>query len=85
MAKLYLAGGSLDASSLQETRGDFESLALAADDVTIDMSEVDFIDSSGVGALVFVLKRVHASGRKFRLINARGQPQQMLEQVGLVA
>lgn len=83
MAVMYVAGGSLDASSLRLNRDDFERLARVEEDVTIDMSDVSYMDPSGVGALVFVLKRVRAAGREFKLINARGQPRQLLEQVGL--
>lgn len=85
MAVIYVAGGSLDASRIRESRVEFERLALAKEDVTIDMAEVEYIDPSGVGALVYVLKRVRAAGRNFRLINARGQPQQLLVEVGLVS
>lgn len=83
MAVMYVAGGSLDASSLRLNRDDFERLARVEEDVTIDMSDVSYMDPSGIGALVFVFKRVRAAGREFKLINARGQPRQLLEQVGL--
>ena len=83
MALVYIAGNNLDAPRLRQDRVEFERLAAAEEDVTIDMSEVEFMDPSGVGALVFVLKRVRAAGRSFRLINVRGQPQELLEQIGL--
>lgn len=85
MSVRFVVGGSLDASRLRESRVDFEQLAHAGQDVTIDMSDVDFIDPSGVGALVFVLKRVKAAGRNFALVNTKGQPQQLLSEIGLVS
>jgi anti-sigma B factor antagonist len=39
-----------------------------ADRVVIDMSDVDFMDSSGLGVLVSLLKRVREAGGSIRLV-----------------
>ncbi len=52
----------------------FEELAAANDDVALDVSKVTFIDSSGVGGLVFLYKRLNAKGCKLELSGLAGQP-----------
>ena len=42
------------------------------------MSAVTFIDSSGVGALVFLYKRLVTQGRDMVLVGLQGQPRDML-------
>ena len=45
--------------------------SLTADDVNInlDASEVDFLDSSGIGMLILVKKMQNARKRSFRILN----------------
>jgi len=47
-------------------------------DIVVDMTAVTFIDSSGVGALVFLYKRLVAQGRDMILVGLQGQPRDML-------
>ena len=61
----------------------FEQLADCGEDVVIDMSNVEFIDSSGVGAIVFLYKRMLASNRKLKLQKLGGQPHQLLTHLRL--
>ena len=72
--------GEFDAVASSEAR---ESFAYIADsmsgDVTIDLSGVSFIDSSGVGALVFLFKRLSAQSRLLSLSAAVGQPADLLK------
>lgn len=56
----------------------FEQLAECGEDVAIDMSDVGFIDSSGVGAIVFLYKRLLEGKHKLRLEKLTGQPLQLL-------
>jgi anti-sigma B factor antagonist len=60
-----------------------ESIAQAVDanhpNVTVDLSEVVFLDSSGLGALVAGLKAVRAAGGDLRLIRPGEQAQLVLE------
>lgn len=61
----------------------FEELADCGEDVVIDMSGVEFIDSSGVGAIVFLYKRMLAANRKLQFQKLNGQPQQLLTHLRL--
>jgi anti-sigma B factor antagonist len=68
----------MDANSMRTWRPQFEELAAGPGDVTLDMSRVEFIDSSGVGAIVFLYKRLTATGRRLLLRGVSGQPLQLL-------
>ena len=67
--------GSLTA----ETVGDFRVLAdtaLASDarEVSLKLHALDALDSSGVGAIVFLHRRLAVAGRRFSIDGLRGQP-----------
>lgn len=47
----------------------------------LDMTRVNFIDSSGIGAIVFLYKRLKSRGLKLNLLNVNGQPQTLLQQL----
>jgi anti-anti-sigma factor len=72
--------GEFDASIAADARLRFETLANETqDDVVLDLAAVRFIDSSGVGAIVFLIKRLRARGRKLVIRNASGQPADLLK------
>lgn len=68
-----------DATTVANMRGTLDQLVERAQgDVTLDLREVEVIDSSGIGAVVFLFKRLTAQGRRLFLCNLRGQPQELL-------
>lgn len=74
----------LDAAYVTRLRPQIERLAEAGEDVLLDLSKVDFIDSSGLGALVFLHKRLVAKGHKLKITGLRGQPLQLFTNLHLV-
>ena len=74
----------LDAAAMDVLRPTFESLAVSTDDVELDLSGVRFIDSSGVGGIVFLYKRLRAGGHNLWLTGVNNQPRRLLEYVGLL-
>ena len=67
--------GSLDALSTPELRPTIEALvAEKRGAVTVDLSELRIIDSSGVGAIVSLYKRMRAVGAKVEVVGLRDQP-----------
>jgi anti-anti-sigma factor len=49
--------GPFDALAAEKLRPEFDRLATSSSgDLTLDLSGVDFIDSSGIGAIVFLYK-----------------------------
>ncbi|TCT06573.1 STAS domain-containing protein [Aquabacter spiritensis] len=78
MPRLVQISGDMDAAGMARLKPVFEELAAGTDDVTLDLSAVEFVDSSGIGGLVFLYKRLHKSNRKLRLRGAAGQPLQLV-------
>lgn len=67
--------GELDAVSVAELRPSLDAIAATEPGaVTVDLSGLRLIDSSGVGALVSLFKRVRACGGQFEVRGVQGQP-----------
>ncbi len=67
--------GELDALTAPELRPILDSLvAEGRREVTVDLSDLRLIDSSGVGALVSLFKRVRANGGAVRFTGVTEQP-----------
>jgi anti-sigma B factor antagonist len=67
--------GELDAVSVSDLRGELENLLTRRPTrVDIDLSRLRMVDSSGVGALVSLYKRVRAQGGSIVVSGLRDQP-----------
>jgi anti-sigma B factor antagonist len=67
--------GELDAVTVSDLRTDIEKLlAQRPNRVEIDLSQLRMVDSSGVGALVALYKRVRAQGGDVAVVGLRDQP-----------
>ncbi|MCA1664348.1 MAG: STAS domain-containing protein [Myxococcales bacterium] len=67
--------GSLDALSTPEMRPTIDSLvAEKRPKITVDLSDLRLIDSSGVGAIVSLYKRMRALGAKVEVVGLKDQP-----------
>ena len=77
----------LDAEGSLKLRPVLESLAksgaASARRVVLDLSQVDRMDGSGIGAIAFLRKRLSAAGQSLELSGAHGQPLALLRQLGL--
>ena len=73
--------GEFDAEGSNKIRQAFENIAEQPDPeiVFLDLDDVTFIDSSGVGAIVFLFKRLKENNRKLMIIGVHGQPRELLE------
>ena len=78
MARTLTMTGDMDAAAMKTQRSACEDMASSEEDVAVDMSGVSFIDSSGVGAIVFMYKRLLTNGHALRLLGVKGQPLQLL-------
>lgn len=83
MTRMLRIQDDLDAGTMTTVRVLFEELATSEDDISLDVSNVSFIDSSGVGGLVFLYKRLNARGRKLEIAGLTGQPRQLLDHLRL--
>lgn len=77
--KVLCVTGELDANSVADAQSVFESLALARFCVIVDLSELSFIDSSGIGALVFLYKRLIKKGKAMVIVGVKGQPKNLFD------
>jgi anti-sigma B factor antagonist len=67
--------GTLDAVSAPELRPALDALVAERRKlVTVDLSALRLIDSSGVGAIVSLFKRIRAEGGEVRISGLRDQP-----------
>jgi anti-sigma B factor antagonist len=67
--------GELDALTAPELRPTLDQLVLdQAQDVIVDLSEMRLVDSSGVGALVSLYKRVRSYGGRLSFAGVTAQP-----------
>ena len=67
--------GSLDALSTPELRPTIDALvAEKRPSITVDLSDLRLIDSSGVGAIVSLYKRMRALGAKVEVVGLKDQP-----------
>src|SRR6266511_6299386 len=74
-ATVLRISGSLDALSTPELRPMIEALvAEKPATVSVDLSDLRLIDSSGVGAIVSLYKRMRAVGSEVEVVGLRDQP-----------
>ena len=67
--------GTLDAVTAPELRSVVDDLVGAnRKEVTLDLSALRLIDSSGVGVIVSLFKRVRAYGGQVKILGLRDQP-----------
>ena len=72
--------GSLDALTVRDVRPILD--AIVADNpkrVSVDFEELTMIDSSGVGAIVSLFKRIKAAGGEVVVVRAHDQPLAVLK------
>jgi len=49
-----------------------------AENIVLDFSNVNFIDSTGIGAIVFLFKRLTSQRRTLSLLKVTGQPYKLM-------
>jgi stage II sporulation protein AA (anti-sigma F factor antagonist) len=77
--------GEFDAYGSLSIRPVFEDLVKREDirKISINMGSVEFIDSSGIGEVVFLFKHLRESSRSLELVGVRGQVKEVLELAGI--
>lgn len=78
---LITIDGDMDANGCSELQPDFDALINeeALPNITLHLGHVDFLDSSGIGAIVFLFKRLKAQGKSLSLIQVHGQPMEIIQ------
>ncbi len=70
--------GELNNDTVEEIRPIIDLLLQKHTDVLVDMSAVNYIDSAGIGSLIYLYKQLQSNGRRMRVICKQGQPRDLL-------
>ena len=81
---VFKAPTRLEAVEVKRLRPELDRLAALAGDVIIDLARTEAIDGSGVGAIVYVYKRLSERGHRVTVRNVSGQPSALLGAAGLL-
>ena len=70
---------SFDAAQAEALQSTLDAIAKTKNtNLIIDMTDVAFMDSSGIGAIVYTYKRLQENGLTMELIGLHGQPLELL-------
>ena len=64
---LVIPGETLDASNAKTFKSEVAGLITAGSKLVFDMSQLRFVDSSGLGAILSCLRQLHAVGGDLKL------------------
>ncbi len=79
-ATVLQIAGELDALTAPDLRPTVDEIAEEKPQkVILDLSALRLIDSSGVGAIVSLFKRIRAGGGQFQVIGVQGQPRSIFQ------
>lgn len=72
--------GEMDAIGCSKIRPDLEAVTTHNHThIVLDIKHIEFIDSSGIGAIVFLFKRLKELNRTMEIIGVHGQPQELMK------
>ena len=72
--------GYFDAQTVSALEEDFQALVEESKGrLVLDLNGVDFMDSSGIGSIVFLYKRLKAQNRDLVLSGVNGQPARLIQ------
>jgi anti-sigma B factor antagonist len=83
-APVVVVRGEIDVATSPELRNQLAALVTGgAKDITLEFSEVSFVDSSGLGVLVGTYKRLRDDGGNIRIVGAQASVRKVFEITGL--
>ena len=77
-ALVITISGELDALAVKKLEPIMEPLPGGYRNVLLDLRDISFVDSTGIGAIVFIFKRLQGHDAILRLICGDGQPRDLL-------
>ena len=75
--------GEFDAPAVKQFRDQFQSLTNIDMDIVFDLNSIHFIDSSALGVMVYLYKRLIAKGHQLSVIGMKGQPWSLFQSLHL--
>jgi anti-anti-sigma factor len=83
-AAVVVVSGELDLASAPALEEELHrALADAADLLIVDLRELEFIDSTGLGLLIKANRQAEAAGRRFAIVKGQSQVQRLLGVTGI--
>jgi len=76
--------GDHNAAFVGDVWSNIDHLSEAKEDVVLDFSGVDFMDSHGVGAVASLTRRLALKGLQLKIVGLHGQPLRLLLDLHLV-
>lgn len=67
VAVIQIPGESLDASNTKEMKAELLSLIASSKKMVFDLSDLKFVDSSGLGAILSCLRQMNSTGGVLKL------------------
>ena len=77
----YNVRGDMDARNVGQLLADWTRLLVENEHVKLNLAGVEKMDSSGLGAVMFLFKRLSAARKRCEIINASGQPLEYLSKL----
>ena len=71
--------GDLDVYSEDEFKSFIDEKIDPNKDVTIDLNELDYLDSTGLGMFMNIYKMVNENGKEIKIINAKDNIQKLFK------
>ncbi len=75
--------GNFDADSVKLMKDDIEAYSKFSTNIIFDLEQVPFIDSSGIGAIVYLYKRMAAKGFSVSVTGLTQQPLELFQMLFL--
>lgn len=77
--KVFVIPSDFSGFTVDGFKDEFEKLVETdSKSIVLDLSKTEFIDSSGIGAIVFLYKRIEKKNHKLMLLNVTGQPYKLM-------
>jgi len=75
--------GEISSFTLDKVREFFSQYTEIGDDIHIDMSELNYIDSSGIGFLILVSEKLRKFNKKLKILNPSPNLQNLFKLIHL--
>ena len=79
--RIFEIDQDMDHAGMSDMKESFDGLARSSEDVCLDFSQVRFLDSAGVSAVVSLFKALRNRSLKMAIIHVEGQPLRVLRQL----
>lgn len=81
---IFSLNGELDLSTANKLKDDlYKSIEEKLSDVVIDMTSLEYIDSTGIGVLVGLMKKLRTQGKDIKISNAKDNVKRIFKITGI--